>query len=112
MLIKWLITILAIILSAYIIPGVFVDGFWSALWLALFLALINLILKPVLIVLTLPINILTLGLFTFIINGMLVLLASSVIQGFYVSGMLPAIFFSIVLAIMNYVLNNLLDAKK
>lgn len=88
------------------------EGFWPALWAALFMAVINMTLKPILIVLTLPINILTLGLFTFVINGLLILLASSVIQGFYVDGMLPAIIFSIVLAIMNYLLNKLFDTKK
>lgn len=107
MLLRLLITILSILLSAYLIPNVEVKGFWPAFWVAIFLGLINITLKPLLIVLTLPINILTLGLFTFVINGLMVLLASSVIEGFDVIGLLPAVIFSIVLAVMSYVLHSL-----
>lgn len=112
MIIRWIITIIAIILSAYLIPGVSVEGFWSAFWVSIFIGLINITLKPILIILTLPINIVTLGLFTFIINGVLILLASSVIQGFSVAGLMPAIIFSIVLAFMNWILNKVFDTKK
>lgn len=102
---KWLIMAAAILITAYLIPGVAISGFWAALWLALFLGVINVILKPILIVLTLPINILTLGLFTFVINALMILLASSVIKGFSVSGFWTALLFSVVLSIISYVLN-------
>jgi putative membrane protein len=103
--------IIAILISAYLVPGVFVAGFWTALWLALFLGVINVILKPILILITLPINILTLGLFTFVINAVLVLLSSSVIKGFAVSGFWVAMLFSIVLSIISYLLNIIFTPK-
>lgn len=95
----------AILISAYFIPGVVVNGIWAALWLALFLGVINIVLKPILIILTLPINILTLGLFTFVINALLILLSATVIKGFTVSGFWVALLFSVVLSIISYVLN-------
>jgi len=88
-----------------------VAGFWAALWLALLLGILNVLLKPLLILITLPINILTLGLFTFVINALLVLLASSVIKGFAVSGFWTAMLFSIVLSLISYFLNALVKAK-
>lgn len=103
--IKWFIMAAAILISAYLIPGVVVNGIWAALWLALFLSVINIVLKPILIILTLPINILTLGLFTFVINALLVLLSTTVIKGFTVSGFWAALLFSVVLSIISYVLN-------
>lgn len=103
--IKWLIMAISILAAAYLIPGVVVGGIWTALWLAVFLGIINIVIKPVLIVLTLPINILMLGLFTFVINALLILLASSVIKGFEVSGFWIALLFSVVLSIISYALN-------
>ncbi|MDO8668316.1 MAG: phage holin family protein [bacterium] len=111
LIIRWLIMVLAIFISAYLIPGVAVATFWSALWLALFLGIINVLVKPVLILITLPINILTLGLFTFVINALLILLAASVIKGFSVSGFWVAMLFSIVLSVVSYLLNILVRAK-
>ena len=111
-LLKWLIMAVSILISAYVISGVAISGVWAALWLAVFLGVINIILKPILIILTLPINILTLGLFTFVINASLILLASSVIKGFEVSGFWVAVLFSIVLSIVSYLLNSLFSAGK
>ncbi len=111
-LLKWLIMAVSILVSAYIISGVAVSGIWAALWLAVFLGAINIILKPILIILTLPINILTLGLFTFVINALLILLASSVIKGFEVSGFWVAMIFSIVLSIISYALNSLFSVDR
>lgn len=101
---KWFVSALSIIITAYLLPGVFIAGLWSALWLALFLGFINAVIRPILILLTLPINILTLGLFTFVINALLIMLASSVIQGFDVDGFIQALFFSLVLSIVNSIL--------
>ncbi len=112
MLLKWLVSAAAIILSAYIIPGVVVNSFLTALWLALFLGLVNIVIKPILIILTLPINILTLGLFTFVINASLILLASWAIDGFSVNNFWTALFFSITLAIVGYILHAFLCTKK
>lgn len=108
---RWLIASVAIIFTGFLVPGVTVASFWTALWLAIFLAVINIILKPILIVLTLPINILTLGLFTFVINAILILIASSVIKGFEINGFWVAMLFSVVLSIVSYVLNVVFDLK-
>lgn len=111
LIIHWLVMTASIMLVAYVMPGVTVSGFFSALWVALFLGIVNVLLKPLLILITLPINILTLGLFTFVINGLLILLASSVIKGFQVSGFWVAVLFSILLSIVNFLLNFLLGAR-
>jgi putative membrane protein len=112
LLLKWLIMAVSIIISTYLIPGVRVSGFLAALWVALFLGIVNILIKPILILITLPINILTLGLFTFVINALLILLASSMIKGFEVSGFWVAVLFSVVLSLINYVLGRLLGTKR
>jgi len=111
LIVKWLIMTASVMIAAYVIPGVTVSSFFSALWVALFLGIVNLLLKPFLILITLPINILTLGLFTFVINGLIILLASSVIKGFQVSGFWSAVLFSIILSIINYLMNLLIGAR-
>jgi putative membrane protein len=111
LLLKWLIMAVSIIVSAYLIPGVKVSGFFAALWVALFLGIVNILIKPLLILITLPINILTLGLFTFVINALLILLGSSVVKGFEVGGFWVAVIFSIVLSLINYALGSLLGTR-
>lgn len=98
---------LAVIISAYILPGVKVDGFLTAVVVAVVLGAINMFIRPVLLLLTLPLNILTLGLFTFIINALLVLLVSSLVPGFKVSGFLWALVFSLVLSVVSSFLSSL-----
>ncbi len=110
--VKWFMTALAVLIAGYIIPGVEIGGLWAALWVAVFLGVFNMILKPILFILTLPVNVLTLGLFTFVINALLVLLTSSIIQGFYVNGLFPAILFSIVLSVNGYMLNQFIRKTK
>ena len=112
LLFKWLIMASSILISSYLLSGISISGIWAALWLALFLGLANIILKPILILITLPINILTLGLFTFVINALLVLLGSTVIKGFYVSGFWWAMLFSIMLSIISYLLNSIFNINK
>ena len=111
LLLKWLIMTLSIGIAAYLIPGITVSGFFSALFVALFLGIINTLVRPFLILITLPINILTLGLFTFVINAVLVLLASKVVHGFEVNGFWWAMLFSIVLSIVQYILNKIFTAR-
>lgn len=111
LILKWFLMALAILIAAYFVPGVTVGGLWAALWLAVFLAIINILIRPILVVITLPINILTLGLFTFVINALLILLSSSVIKGFEVDGFLTAVIFGIVLSIVSYILNVLFKVK-
>lgn len=107
--VKWLVTAIAILITGKLIPGVEITGPWAALWVAVFLGLLNVIFRPVLLILTLPINVVTFGLFTFVINALLVLLTSTIIQGFQVEGLLSAIFFSIVLSAVTYLLNQAIE---
>lgn len=106
-LINWLISALAIIVSAYILPGVHVSGFTTALVTAVILGIINAVIKPIIVILTLPITVLTLGLFTLVINALIILLASSIVPGFKVDGFWWALIFSVVLSIVNSFLHGL-----
>lgn len=96
---QWLVSALAILVAAQIIPGVDVD-LLGALILAIVLALINVFLKPFVMLLTLPINIVTLGLFSLIINAFLILFADLIVPGFSVAGFWSAFFFSIVVSLI------------
>ncbi|MEI6378902.1 MAG: phage holin family protein [Candidatus Falkowbacteria bacterium] len=109
--IKWILSAGAILLASYLVPGVVVQSFWTALWLSVIFGLVNVSLKPLLILLTLPITILTLGLFTLVIDASLMMLVSSLIKGFFVPGFWTALLFSLVLSIFNYVLNRLTAEK-
>lgn len=109
---RWLLSTTSIILSAYIIEAVIVQNFWSALWVSLVLGLVNAILRPILIVLTLPINILSLGLFTLVINALMVMLVSSIVKGFYVEGFWYAMLFSILVSVISYILNTIFETRK
>ncbi len=108
-LIKLILMGLTVMISAYVIPGVTVDSFFTALVAAVILAIVNFIIKPIVSFLTLPINILTLGLFTFIINAGVVMLVSSMVPGFFVSGWFSALFFSVVLSIVRGFLDMVSD---
>jgi putative membrane protein len=100
-LINWIISAMIIFIVAYIVPGVHITSFAAALAVALVLGIINAFLKPVLIILTLPINILTLGLFTLVINALLIMLVSKIVPGFVIDGFLWAFVFGIALSISN-----------
>lgn len=103
-LIHFLVSTLAILITAYVLPGVHVSGLVSAFVLAVVLGAINLILRPILIFFTLPITILTMGLFILVINGLLVMLAGVIVPGFTVDNFWWALLFGIVLAIINWIL--------
>lgn len=104
LLINLLVNGLAVFITAYILPGVVVDGFVAAIIAAVILGMVNTFIKPLLIILTLPITIMTLGLFILVINAFLVLLVSVVVPGFVVAGIWWAVLFSIVLALVSAVL--------
>ena len=108
-LINWLIFTLAIIITAYLLPGVMIEGVFAAMIAALVLGLINAFVKPLIIILTLPINILTLGLLTFVINALIIMLTSLLVPGFSVLGFWWALVFSLVLSIVAWALNHLKD---
>ena len=94
-------------LIAYYVPGIAVSDFYVALVAALILGLINVLIRPLLLLLTLPINILTLGLFTLIINALMFWLASSVVKGFFVAGFWPAFWGALIMMLLGWVLNSL-----
>ncbi|HXV19408.1 MAG TPA: phage holin family protein [Desulfuromonadales bacterium] len=108
-LLQWLVSGLAIIITAYLLPGVRVAGFFAALVTALILGLINAFIRPVLILLTLPLNILTLGLFTLVINALLIMLAAAIVPGFSVQGFWWALLFGLVLAVIGYFLGAIVN---
>ena len=91
---------------SYILKGVHIDTFWTAVVLAIVLAILNAIIKPILIILTFPITILTLGLFLFVINAAMILLAGKFVNGFKVDGFWWALLFSLLLSILTSLLYN------
>lgn len=107
-LLNWVVSAMVIFSVAYILPGVHVADFTTAIVVALVLGIINAFLKPILLILTLPITILTLGLFALILNALLILLAANVVPGFRVDGFLWALLFGIVLSIANAVVHSFL----
>ncbi|MDN3670926.1 phage holin family protein [Echinicola jeungdonensis] len=101
---------LAVIISSYLLPGVSVDNFFIAIIIAVLLSLLNVTIKPLLILLTIPITLLTLGLFLLVINAFIILLAAEIMPGFEVNGFWWALFFSLILSIINSLLGvNLLE---
>ncbi len=109
--IKWIIAAGAIYAAGYILPGFNVTGAVAALSAAFLFGFLNFFLKPILTLLTLPVTVLTLGLFLFVINGIMVYVVSSFIPGIYVGGLMDAILASIVISIITMVFNSLLGVK-
>ena len=108
LIVRWLILTIAILSAAYFIQGIYVSSFAAAFFAAAVLGVLNALFKPVLILLTLPINILTLGLFTFIINAALLKLTAALIPGFHLQGFWPAVLGALVISIVNWLLHLLL----
>lgn len=104
---RWLTSALAIIAVAYLLPGVHIANLVTALVVALVLGILNAVVKPILFFLTLPITILTLGLFSLVLNAVIVLLVSKLVPGFIVDGFLWALVFSILLSFINTILSHL-----
>ncbi|MBI5221825.1 MAG: phage holin family protein [Candidatus Magasanikbacteria bacterium] len=100
-LVKWLIISLVIMAASYILPGIMVDNFFTALVMAVILSFLNLFLKPLLIILTLPLNILTLGLFTLVINTLIVMLADALNPGLTIANFGWAFLFSLIISLTN-----------
>lgn len=109
---KILVTAFAAIVASYFIPGVHVNGGSTPIVLAIVLALLNGFVKPVLVFLTIPISVLTLGLFLIVINIIIVMLAANIVKGFRVDGWWSAFLFSIVVAVVTYLMDILMGRKK
>lgn len=111
LLIKWVINSLAILIVTYIVRGIEVVSPITAIVVAFVLGVINAFLRPFLILITLPINIFTLGLFTFFINGFLFYMVSKIVKGFVVTGFWPAFFGSLLFSIISFLLSILINKE-
>lgn len=101
LLVRWILYSLAIVFVAWLIPGISVSSFLTALFVSVLIGLINTFIKPVLMFITLPINFVTLGLFTLVINALLLMLAGWIAPGFSVDGFWSALFGSIILSLLS-----------
>lgn len=107
-LVDLIIRALVLLLTTYLVPGFRIDSYVTALVVALVLAVLNILVKPLLVILTLPVTILTLGLFYFVINAILLIIASRLIDGFRIESFGTAIIASIVIATISALLNALI----
>ena len=112
LLLIWLINALALLAIKYILPSITVDSFVTALIVAVVLGLINTLIRPIFVILTLPVTILTLGLFIFVINGLLFWAVGSFVPGFHVDGFWAGVFGAIIYSIISWALSAVLLAKK
>ena len=109
--IRLLISALAILICSYVLPGAHVDGFLVAIVVAGVLAILNVLVKPVLVILTIPITIVTLGLFLLVINTFVILLADWLVPGFQVDGFWWALVFSLLLSVINGIFGGMNEKK-
>ncbi|MBT8245022.1 MAG: phage holin family protein [Winogradskyella sp.] len=112
LILRLLINAFAVFVLAHFLGGVTVDGYVGAISVAVVLSILNLLVKPVLIIFTLPVTLLTLGLFLLVINALIILLADKLIDGFAVSSFWTALLFSILLSILQSILHSLLKEEK
>ena len=111
LLVRWLLLTISIIVTSYLVDGIHVTSFFSAFFAAAVLGILNALFRPILIIITLPINILTLGLFTFVINALLLKMASGVVPGFYVEGFWSAVFGSLIISLVSWLLNSFVNER-
>jgi putative membrane protein len=112
LLLKIIITSIIVLVLANFLPGVYVNGFTTALVVAVVLGLLNIFIKPILVLLTLPVTVLTLGLFLLIINALMIVLCSKLVDGFRVDTFLTAVIFSVLLSVSQSIMNGLLGINK
>ncbi len=110
--IRFLGSAIIVMLLSRIIPGVSISGFWSAMILVFVLALLNTIVKPILILFTIPVTFFTLGLFLLVINAAIIMMASKLVDGFLVDGFWPALLFSLLNAAANSVINKITEGPQ
>lgn len=108
---RLIISALAVMVTAFLLPGVHIDGALTALIVAVVLSLLNAVVKPILVIFTIPITLFTLGLFLLVINALMILLASKIVDGFKVDGFWTAFFFSIILSVVNSIFNSMNTPK-
>jgi len=103
--IKWLTLTAAIMVTSYLVNGISVDGILSAFLAAAVLGILNVFLRPIALILTLPVNIISLGLFTFVINAFMLIITSKLIPGFNVNGFWAAVFGSLLISIVSWLIS-------
>ena len=108
---RWLILTFSIIATSYLIDGIQVSGFVSAFFAAAILGILNAFFRPILLILTLPVNILSLGLFTFVINAIVLMMVSGVISGFEVYGFWSAMFGSLLISLVSWLLTSFISER-
>ena len=111
LLVRILITAILVMVIAHFLPGVTVANFTTSIIVAVVLALLNLIVKPIIVILTLPVTILTLGLFLLIINALIILICTKIVDGFVINNFLTTILFSVILSIFQSVLFSFTNDK-
>ncbi|MGA2403931.1 MAG: phage holin family protein [Syntrophobacteraceae bacterium] len=111
LLVRWLLLTISIIVTSYLVDGILVTSFFSAFFAAAVLGILNALFRPILIVITLPVNILTLGLFTFVINALLLKMVSGVVPGFYVYGFWSAVFGSLIISLVSWLLSSFVNER-
>lgn len=109
LIVKWLLSAIALLFVAYVYSGVQVSSFGAAMVAALVIGLLNAIVRPVLVVLTLPVTLLTLGLFLFVINALMFWAAASVLEGFHVSGFVGALVGSLIYSLLGVIIESALE---
>lgn len=109
MIIHVVVVALALLLAAYVVPGVMVGSFAVALIAAVVLGLVNLVVRPVLFILTLPVTILTFGLFAFVLNAIMLMLAAYFVDGFSVQGFIPALLASLIVSVAGAAADKITD---
>lgn len=107
-LINLLVTAVIVFLLANFLPGIKVDGFGSSIIVVIVLAILNFLVKPILQIISIPITILTLGLFLFVINALIIMLCGNIVGGFHVDSFFPALLFSLVLSIVQSIVGGLM----
>lgn len=110
-LIRWLILTVSILITSYLMEGIHIGGFFSALFAAAILGILNAFFRPILLVITLPINLLSLGFFTFVINALLLMMVSGMIPGFYVAGFGSAVFGSLLISIVSWLITSFINER-
>ena len=111
LLLRWLVLTVAVLAASWLLEGIRVEGLLSALAAAATLGILNALLRPLILLLTLPVNILTLGLFTFVVNALMLQIVSQVIPGFTVQGFWTAVIGALIIGVVSWFLNGFVGAR-
>lgn len=111
LIVRWLLNAAALGITAYLLEGIAISGFGTALIASLVLGIVNAVIRPVFLLFTLPLNFLTLGLFTFVINGLMLMLAAAVVPGFEIRGFFSAVVGSVMLSLTSFLLTSLVKEE-